>query len=84
MIKLEQHASAIKEIDEIEGVSVPGGDGMILDDGRPVVVQGGAAPKISFIKLEDGARRAELRDTRTSDKLKGPSTIARARSSTSW
>ncbi|MDP9293466.1 MAG: hypothetical protein M3O90_03425 [Actinomycetota bacterium] len=78
-IDLSRDASAIDAIDEIDGVSVPGGDGMILDSGRLVVVQGGPPAQLSFVKLEDGARRGEVRDTQTSTKLKGPSTVARAR-----
>ena len=78
-IDLRSDASAIDEIDEIDGVSVPGGDGMILDRGQLVVVQGGPPAQLSFVKLRDGARRGEVRDTLTSTKLKGPSTVARAR-----
>lgn len=78
-IDLNHDGSAIDEIDEIDGVSVPGGDGMILDRGRLVVVQGGPPAQLSFVKLEDGARRGEVRGTQTSTKLKGPSTVARAR-----
>jgi Cu-Zn family superoxide dismutase len=79
-IKLENHGTAIGEISQVQGVSVPGGDGMLLDDGKLIVVQGGP-PKaqLSFIKLHDSARRGELKSTRTSLLLKGPSTIARAR-----
>ena len=78
-IKLESHGTAIDEIDEIEGVSVPGGDGMLLDDGKLIVVQGGPPAQLSFVKLHDSARRGEVKSTRTSPLLKGPSTIARAR-----
>ena len=63
----------------ITGVTVPGGDGMIRDGGRLVVVQGGAQPQLSFVKLTSSARRGSLRATRTSTNLHGPSTIARAR-----
>ena len=64
---------------EIEGATVPGGDGMLLDRGRLVVVQGGAAPQLSFLKLRGGARRATLERVQKSDKLRGPSTVDRAR-----
>jgi hypothetical protein len=44
------------------------------------VVQGGPpTAQLSFIKLHDGTRSGELKSTRTSPLLKGPSTIARAR-----
>jgi hypothetical protein len=63
----------------ITGVTVPGGDGMIRDHGRLVVVQGGAQPQLSFVKLTRSARRGSLAGTRTSTILVGPSTVARAR-----
>ena len=63
----------------ITGVTVPGGDGMILDGGRLVVVQGGAQPQLSFVKLTRSARQGSSLGTRTSTNLVGPSTIARAR-----
>jgi sugar lactone lactonase YvrE len=63
----------------ITGVTVPGGDGMILDRGRLVVVQGGAQPQLSFVKLTQSARQGSSLGTRTSANLVGPSTIARAR-----
>jgi sugar lactone lactonase YvrE len=78
-IKLGSKGSAIEEISPVEGVSVPGGDGMLLDRGKLIVVQGGPPAQLNFIKLHDGARSGELKRTRTSSILKGPSTIARAR-----
>jgi sugar lactone lactonase YvrE len=78
-IDLAHGGSAISAIDEIEGVNLPGGDGMILDRGKLVVVQGGANPQLSFVKLKSGATRAESRGTLTSARLKGSSTVARAR-----
>jgi hypothetical protein len=52
---------------------------MLLDNGKLIVVQGGPPAQLSFIKLHDGAPSGELKSTRTSTLLKGPSTIARAR-----
>jgi Cu-Zn family superoxide dismutase len=77
-IDLNDDGDAIDEIDEIEGVTLKGGDGMIFDRGKLVVVTGNPA-QLNFVKLEDGASRAELRDTQTSDKLHGPSTVTRAK-----
>jgi sugar lactone lactonase YvrE len=77
-IDLGDHGTAIDDIDEVTGVSVPGGDGMLLDDGRLIVVQGNPA-QLTFVKLRHDARRGEIRATRTSPLLKGPSTIDRAR-----
>ena len=76
-IDLADDGSSIREIDEIEGAVVPGGDGLLLDHGRLVVVQGDPA-QLSFLNLHEGARRATLERTQTSDKLRGPSTVDRA------
>ena len=77
-IKLAKKLDAIRKIAEIEGVALPGGDGMILDRGRLVVVQGGDAPQLHFVKLKHGARKARDAGTQTSANLHGPSTVARA------
>jgi hypothetical protein len=77
-IDLSGDGSSIREIDEVEGATVPGGDGLLLDRGRLVVVQGAPA-QLSFVKLRGGARRATLQRTQTSDKLRGPSTVDRAK-----
>jgi sugar lactone lactonase YvrE len=76
-IRLNRDRSSIREIDEVEGVTVPGGDGLLLDRDRLVVVQGNPA-QLSFLELRGGARRATLEQTQTSDKLRGPSTVDRA------
>jgi sugar lactone lactonase YvrE len=77
-IALSDDGSSIREIDEVEGATVPGGDGLLLDRGRLLVVQGDPA-QLSFVKLRGGARRATLQRTQTSDKLRGTSTVDRAR-----
>jgi Cu-Zn family superoxide dismutase len=77
-IKLGADGDSIDSIDEITGATVPGGDGMLLDNGRLVVVQGNPA-QLSFLKLRKDARRAKLERTQTSDKLRGPSTVDRAK-----
>ncbi len=76
-IKLGEDGGSIDSIDSITGATVPGGDGMLLDGGRLVVVQGDPA-QLSFLKLRKSARRAKLERTQTSDKLRGPSTVDRA------
>jgi Cu-Zn family superoxide dismutase len=75
-IELGDDQSSIRAIDEIQGATVPGGDGLLLDRGRLVVVQGNPA-QLSFLKLRGGARRATLQDTQTSAHLRGPSTVDR-------
>ena len=77
-IKLGSEGKSIKAIDEITGATVPGGDGLLLDRGRLVVVQGNPA-QLSFLKLKRDAREAKLKRTQTSDKLRGPSTVDAAR-----
>jgi Cu-Zn family superoxide dismutase len=76
-IDLAKGLDAIKKIVEITGVSVPGGDGMILDRGRLVVVQGGPPAQLNFVKLKHGARKGKSVRTQTSPNLHGPSTVAR-------
>jgi hypothetical protein len=76
-ISLSRNHDAIRKIAEIEGVSLPGGDGMILDRGKLVVVQGGPVPQLHFVKLKHGARKAKDAGTQTSANLHGPSTVAR-------
>ena len=83
-IDLNQRRNAIRRIARIRGATVPTGDGMILDGGRLVVVQGGNAAQnvptqISFVKLRRGATRAQVQRTQRSRRLVGPSTITRAR-----
>jgi sugar lactone lactonase YvrE len=77
-IKLSEDRSSIRAIDEVQGATVPGGDGLLLDRGRLVVVQGPAA-QLSFLKLRSSARRAALQRTQTSGNLHGPSTVDRAK-----
>src|SRR4051794_16676527 len=78
-IELARGGAAIRSIAAVTGVAVPGGDGLLLDRGRLLVVQGGPPARISSVELRHGGRRGEVRDVRTSPLLKGPSTIARAR-----
>ena len=77
-IKLGSDGNSIEAIDEIAGATVPGGDGLLLDRGRLVVVQGNPA-QLAFLKLKHGAREAKLKRTQTSDKLRGPSTVDAAK-----
>ncbi len=82
-IALNRDRASIRSLTAITGAAVPSGDGLLLDRGRLVVVQGtpapGAAAQLSFLKLRQGARRAVLRRTQTSTLLRGPSTVDRAR-----
>ena len=78
-IDLGGDRASIREIDEIEGATVPGGDGLLLDGGRLVVVKGNPA-QLSFVKLARRPRAAtRLEAPRRGDKLRGPSTVDRAK-----
>ena len=61
----------------------PGGDGLLIDRGRLLVVQGSADgfPNgvVDFIELRHDGRKGRLDDQRTDASFQGPSTIARAR-----
>jgi Cu-Zn family superoxide dismutase len=67
-----------RTIRAIDAPALVGGDGMLLDRGRLIVVQGGASPKLNFVKLRSGASRGEIVATRTDPTLKGSSTVARS------
>jgi sugar lactone lactonase YvrE len=77
-IKLGEDGASVEEIDQIDGATVPGGDGLLLDRGKLVAVQGDPA-QLSFLKLRRGARSARLVRTQTSEKLRGPSTVDAAK-----
>ena len=76
-IELEKGGTT-REIHEIASDPVPGGDGMLLDRGRLIVVQGSPAA-LRFLKLNHHASSAKLVATQTDPTLRGPSTVARAR-----
>jgi sugar lactone lactonase YvrE len=68
--------AASRRITQIDAPAVPGGDGLLMDNGRLLVVQGSPA-QVSVLKLKSSASRASLDGTITDPTLKGPSTIAR-------
>jgi hypothetical protein len=76
-IDLKQGGTS-REIHQIASDPVPGGDGMLLDRGRLIVVQGSPAGLL-FLKLKHHASTAKLVATQTDPTLRGPSTVARAR-----
>jgi Cu-Zn family superoxide dismutase len=81
-VKVSDDGRRIREI-KVKGGPFVGGDGLLIDRGRLIVVQGSTDdfPKgvVNFIKLRHGGRKGELEDQRTDDSFQGPSTIARAR-----
>jgi sugar lactone lactonase YvrE len=84
-IKVGKDGNDARKIRELEfkGGPFPGGDGLLIDRGRLLVVQGSAAgfPKgvVDFIELRHDGRKGRLEDQRTDASFQGPSTIARAR-----
>jgi sugar lactone lactonase YvrE len=78
----EHNERRIRDL-QVKGGPFPGGDGLLIDRGRLLVVQGRADgfPNgvVDVIKLRHDARKGRLDDRRTDASLKGPSTIARAR-----
>jgi len=54
-----------------------GGDGLLIDQGRLIVVQGGPVPTLNFVKLRDDATAGTVVERRTDATLRTPSTVAR-------
>jgi sugar lactone lactonase YvrE len=75
--------NADREIDEIDLDRPIHGDGLLIDRGRLLAVEGSADgfPNgvVNFIKLRRGGSAGRVEDQRTDPSLAGPSTIARAR-----
>ncbi|HSR98331.1 MAG TPA: hypothetical protein VLM79_14835 [Kofleriaceae bacterium] len=71
-IDLERRGRQIRALD---GDPVVGGDGMLLDRGRLVVVTGN---QLTFVRLDRRASRSTIVDSLTDPTLRGPSTVARA------
>jgi hypothetical protein len=76
-IDLGTGPTSARRIQQIDAPALPGGDGLLLDRGRLVVVEGAPAA-LQFLKLDREDTRARLVDTRTDPTLRGPSTVARA------
>ncbi|HLM36780.1 MAG TPA: hypothetical protein VK287_03230 [Gaiellaceae bacterium] len=77
-IDLRSGSANGRAIRQIAAVPLVGGDGLLLDHGRLIVVQGSPAA-LKFLKLKGDATRADLRATRTDPTLRGPSTVDRAK-----
>jgi sugar lactone lactonase YvrE len=77
-IDLTVGSPSAREIRQIDVDPLPGGDGLLLDRGRLVVVQGSPAG-LRLVKLRGDAERGEIEQTLSDPSLRGPSTVARAR-----
>jgi Cu-Zn family superoxide dismutase len=86
-VKVGKDGNAARRIRElqVDGGPFAGGDGLLIDRGRLLVVQGSNAADgfpngvVDFIDLRHGGRSGDLDDQRTDASFQGPSTIARAR-----
>ena len=81
-VKVGKDGRRIREL-KVKGGPFPGGDGLLIDRGRLIVVQGSADgfPNgvVDFIELRHDGRKGSVEERRTDASLQGPSTIARAR-----
>ena len=78
-------ARTIREVQVKKHGPFTGGDGLLIDRGDLLVVQGSNPADgfpngvVDFLGLRNDGRKARLEDQRTDDSFQGPSTIARAR-----
>ena len=81
-VKVGKDGRRIREL-TVKGGPFPGGDGLLIDRGRLIVVQGSADgfPNgvVDFIALRHDGRKGSVEERRTDASFQGPSTIARAR-----
>jgi sugar lactone lactonase YvrE len=86
-VKVGKGGNAARKIRElrVDGGPFTGGDGLLIDRGQLLVVQGSNPDDgfpngvVDFIDLRHGGRAGRLADQRTDASFQGPSTIARAR-----
>ena len=86
-VKVGRDGNAARKIRELAVAGGPfkGGDGLLIDRGRLLVVQGSNPDDgfpngvVDFIDVRRGGRDGRLADQRTDSSFQGPSTIARAR-----
>ena len=86
-VEVGKGGNAARKIREltVKGGPFKGGDGLLIDRGQLLVVQGSNPAAgfpngvVNFIDLRHGGRNGRLEDQRTDDSFQGPSTIARAR-----
>ena len=70
--------SATPAITQLAVEPLVGGDGLLIDQGRLIVVQGGPVPTLNFVKLRNDATAGTVVERRTDPTLRTPSTVARA------
>ncbi len=78
-VKVGKDGRRIREL-KVKGGPFPGGDGLLIDRGRLIVVQGGFPNGVvNFIGLRHDGGKGSVEERRTDASFQGPSTIARAR-----
>jgi Cu-Zn family superoxide dismutase len=77
LFRIDGPSTAARTITKIDAPAL-GGDGLLLDRGRLLVVTGSPA-EVTVLKLSGHDSRARVEDVLRDPSLRGPSTIARAR-----
>ncbi len=77
-VKVKASAPLGRTVTMIDAPLVKGGDGLLVDRGRLVVVIGSPA-SLTFLKLRHHGLRASVDMVHTDPTLRGPSTVARAK-----
>jgi Cu-Zn family superoxide dismutase len=77
LYRIREPATSSRKITLVKAPALVGGDGMIIDDGRLVVVRGNPAT-LTFLRLSSARSRARITDVDTDRTLRGPSTVAAA------
>ena len=78
-IDLDDQARYGREIHQIAIEPLVNGDGLLLDGGYLLVVQGGPPAMVTFVRLNGKTDRGKVVERRTDPSLRESSTIARAR-----
>ena len=78
-IDLDDRALYRREIHQIAIEPLMNGDGLLLDGGDLLVVQGGPPAMVTFVRLNGKADRGKVVERRTDPSMRESSTIARAR-----
>ena len=78
LYRIRFDGSGGRSITVVQADALAGGDGMIVDDGKLIVVRGNPA-SLTFLKLSDDRSRARVKKVVTDPTLRGPSTVASAR-----
>lgn len=76
-IDIDRNNTAVRKITKIDAPEL-GGDGLLIDRGRLLVVTGNPAA-VTVLKLSRNDLRARVDEVLTDPTLRGPSTIARAK-----